>query len=309
MSGEDTIEHVVELHGLSRRYGRQLAVNEVSLTMPKGQVLGLIGPNGAGKSTLIKMMMGLLPVTSGTGRILHCDLRVDRERIKSFAGYVPEEQTFHRYFRVGEIIQLCANLYDRWNPDRCEELRKLFGLDPRKRIKHLSKGMLTKLALLIAESHQPELLLLDEPMSGLDPLIREEILDVLAADIAETKRTMLFSSHSLGDVRRIADSIALLHEGRLLAHMNTDEMLTRTKRIRAVLADGSQPSARPDNLIWERIEGREWLLTVRDFTQETVQQLRGAHTLEHADVIDLGFEDIFKDYVRGKRSEAAGATA
>ncbi len=113
---------------------------------------------------------------------------------------------------------------------------------------------------------------------------------------------MLFSTHTLDDVQRLADTVGILYDGRLLVHRNIDELLTSTKRIRATLTDGSRPQRVPDGTIFERIQGREWLVTVGDFAPEKVQALRAQNAVEHVEVIDLGLEDVFKDFVKGQRA-------
>jgi ABC-2 type transport system ATP-binding protein len=144
-------------------------------------------------------------------------------------------------------------------------------------------------------------LLLDEPLAGLDPIIREEFIDGVLRTICERGQTVLISSHILDDVRRLADTVGILHEGRLLVHANLDELLTTTKRISATLRDGSKPGPAPDGVIWQCVEGREWLLTVRNFTPEKVEQVRTLDGVENVRVLDLGLEDLFKDFIKGQR--------
>jgi ABC-2 type transport system ATP-binding protein len=181
-------------------------------------------------------------------------------------------------------------------------MRHRFGLDPEKKVKHLSKGMLTKLALLLAVSHEPELLLLDEPLSGLDPLAREEFLDGVLRTICDRGQTVLVSSHMLDDVRRLADTVGILYEGQLLVEGSLDTLLNTTKRLCATLRDGSRPQKTPDGTIWQQMQGREWTLTVRDISSEKVQQVQSLEGVEHVEVHDLDLEELFKDFVKGQRT-------
>ena len=167
----------IELVGLSKRFRRTLAVNNLSLTIPRGSTFGLLGPNGAGKSTTIKMLMGMLSITAGQARVLGIDVADDPTEIKQRVGYVPETHHIYRWMRIGEVLGFCKACFRSWNDQTCREMLDLFELDLEKKVKHLSKGMLTKLALLLAVAHEPEVLLLDEPLSGLDPIAREEFLD------------------------------------------------------------------------------------------------------------------------------------
>ena len=292
----------IELVGLTKRFGRTLAVDNLSLEVVRGSTFGLIGPNGAGKSTTIKMLMGMLSTTAGEARVLGMDVFAQTTRMKQRVGYVPESHYIYRWMRVGEVIGFCRSFYESWNDQTCQEILDLFGLDLRKKVRHLSKGMVVKLALLLAVSHDAELLVLDEPMTGLDPIVREEFLDGVLRTICQREQTVLFSTHTLDDVQRLADTVGILHDGRLLVHRNIDDLLSSTKRIRATLANGRRPERVPAGTIWQRVQGREWLVTVGDFTAEKVEQIRAEDGVEHVDVVDLGLEDLFKDFIKGERA-------
>jgi ABC-2 type transport system ATP-binding protein len=291
----------IELFGLTKRFGRTLAVDNLSLNIPRGCTFGLLGPNGAGKSTTIKMLMGMLSISAGTANVLGVNVQLDPVQVKSRVGYVPETHNIYRWMRVHEVLGFCKSCFPTWNDQTAREMLELFGLDPEKKVKHLSKGMLTKLSLLLAVSHEPELLLLDEPLSGLDPIAREEFLDGVLRTICDRGQTVLISSHILDDVRRLADTIGILNNGRLVVQGSVDELLTSTKRIRATLRDGFRPAQALAGAVWQRVEGREWTITVRDFSAEKVQQVRAIEGVERADVIDIGLEDLFKDFIRGQR--------
>ncbi len=292
----------IELVGLTKRFGRTLAVDNLSFEVARGSTFGLIGPNGAGKSTTIKMLMGMLSATAGEARVLGMDMFAQPTGVKQRVGYVPEVHHIYRWMRVGEVIGFCRSLYESWNDQTCREVLDLFGLDLRKKVDHLSKGMVVKLALLLAVSHDAELLVLDEPMTGLDPIVREEFLDGVLRTICEREQTVLFSTHTLDDVQRLADTVGILHDGRLLVHRNIDQLLSSTKRIRATLANGLRPERVPTGTIWQRVQGREWLVTVGDFTAEKAEQIRAEDGVEHVDVIDLGLEELFKDFIKGERA-------
>lgn len=294
----------IETSGLCKRFKRKRAVDNLDLQIPSGKVFGFIGPNGAGKSTTLKMLMGLLPKTSGSARVLGLDPDRRPIALRQRVGYVPETHTMYGWMSVGQLLGFCSSLYDRWNDADAKELQKLFELDPYWKIRHLSKGMKAKLALLIAVAHDPELLILDEPTGGLDPLVREEFLDGVLRSICERSRTVMFSSHTLSDVQRLADVVGIIHEGQLLMSCPTEELLTATKRIRAVLANGCQPGDPAPGTVWQHANGREWLMTVRGFTSETVSFLEQRYQVSSIEVIDLGLEDIFKDLLRGRRAAA-----
>ena len=292
----------IQLVGLTKRFGLATAVFDLSLKIPPGSTFGLIGPNGAGKTTTIKMLMGVLRPTAGHAFVLGSEVLDEPLTVRQRVGYVPETHDIDRWMRVAEVVGFCRSLYESWNDETCREMLERFGLDSRMKVKHLSKGMLVKLSLVLAVSHEPEVLVLDEPMAGLDPLAREEFLDGVLRTICERGRTVLFSTHSLDDVQRLADTVGILYRGRLLVHRNIEELLASTKRIRATLTNDRPPEKLPAGTIWQEIRGREWSVTVADFTPQTVQQIRAEDGVEHVEVIDIGLEDLFKDFIRGQRA-------
>jgi len=294
----------IELVGVTKQYRDQTAVDDLTLRIPRGTILGLLGPNGAGKSTTIKMLMGMLRPTGGDVRVLGLDVFSHPSEVKARVGYVPEAHQIYRWMRVGEVIGFCRAFYPTWDERSCAALLDQFALDPRKKVRHLSKGMLAKLSLLLALAHDPDVLILDEPTSGLDPIAREEFLDGILPALCEKERTILFSSHSFSDVQRLADSVAIIAHGRLLVNRSIDDLLASTKRIRAVLNDGCLPQVPPDGTIWERVQRREWLLTVHDFSPDVVAQLRESNSVGHVDITDLSLEEVFKDFVRGRSAAA-----
>ena len=287
---------------LTKQFGRTAAVEGLSFDVARGSTFGLIGPNGAGKTTTIKMLMGILRPTTGVAMVFGTDAFAEPLTVKQRVGYVPESHHIDRWMRVREVIGFCRSLYESWNDRSCQEMLDLFQLDANKKVKHLSKGMLVKLSLVLAVSHEPEMLVLDEPMAGLDPLAREEFLDGVLRTICDGGQTVLFSTHSLDDVQRLADTVGILYDGRLLVHRNIEELLATTKRIRATLTNGRRPDRLPANTIWQRVQGREWLLTIGDFTPETVKEIRAQDGVERVEVINLGLEELFKDFIKGRRA-------
>ncbi len=302
MSNSTLLPPAIQLNELSKWFRRNDAVINLSLEIPRGTVFGLIGPNGAGKTTAIRTIMGLLRPSQGTVAVLGLDPIASPVAVRQRVGYVPETHHIYRWMRVEQVIGFSRAFFDKWNDDKCNALLKLFDLDPRQKVKHLSKGMLGKLGLLLAVSHEPELLILDEPMAGLDPVAREEVLDGVLRTIVDREQTVLISSHTMDDVQRLADSIGILYKGQLLLHRQLDDLLASTKRIRATLVNGHVPDTLPENLICQRVDGREWELTVDSFDAEQVELLRQQPAVEHVEVIDLGLEDLFKDLFRGKRA-------
>ncbi len=302
MSNSSSDGPAIELSVVTKIFGHTAAVNNLSLKIERGSTFGLLGPNGAGKSTTIKMLMGMLSITAGEARVLGVDVERYPTRVKDMVGYVPETHHIYRWMRVGDVIGFCRALYTTWNDQTCREMVELFRLDVNKKVKHLSKGTLVKLSLLLAVAHDPQVLILDEPVAGLDPVGREEFLDGVLRTICQRGQTVLISSHTLEDVQRLADTVGILYEGRLLMHARLDQVLSTTKRIRATLVDGRRPASLPPGTIHDRVQGREWLLTVSDFGPEKLEHVRALEGVAHVEVVDIGLEDLFKDIVKGQRA-------
>src|SRR5438552_4656894 len=220
--------------------------------MPRGAVYGLVGENGAGKTTLIKHILGLLRAQSGSVRVFGLDPVADPVGVLSRIGYLSEENDLPGWMRVEELIRYSRAFYPAWDDEYAEELRKAFALDLTAKIKSLSKGQKARMGLLIALAYRPELLLLDEPSSGLDPIVRRDILGAIVRTIADEGRTVLFSSHLLDEVERISDRVAMLKGGHILFTGEMDEIKQVHHRLTLRFGDERQ-QPRPLNgvLSWE----------------------------------------------------------
>jgi ABC-2 type transport system ATP-binding protein len=291
----------VELVGVTKRYGAATAIDDLTLTISAGSTMGLIGPNGAGKSTTIRILMGLLAPTAGQVRVFGLNVATDSPAIRRRVGYVPERHDIYPWMTVGEVIDFTRACYETWDDDFCHETVDLFQLERCKKVKQLSKGMLVKLGLLLAVSHRPELLVLDEPTTGLDPIVHEDFLDGVLRSICHGRTTVLFSSHNLGDIRRLADSVCILREGRIVVRRDLEELLNSAKRVRAVLTDGHLPRWTPAGTIAQRIQRREWLLTIDGFNEQLVEQIKAENPVESVEVFDLSLNELFRDYVVGEK--------
>lgn len=296
-----TTEFAIKIEHLTKQFGKTLAVDDLSLEVPRGSTLGLLGPNGAGKSTTLRMLMGMLRPSSGSIRVLGCATADISPSIKQRVGYVPDANYIYRWMTVAKAIKFSRSMYETWNDDLCAELLDTFELPARRRVGALSKGMLAKLSLLIAMTHEPDLLVLDEPLSGLDPIARDDFVDGVMRGVCNGKQTVLFSSHQLDEVNRLADTVAIVNRGRLLIHRPLDELLSSIRRVRAVLHDGRLPNTPPPGTIWQRVNRREWLVTIRDFSNEILEQLRAENPIESLDVSELTLDDVFRDFIRGDK--------
>lgn len=296
------LDRVIEVRQATKRFGPTLAVDRLDLIVRRGTVFGLLGPNGAGKSTLIRMLMGLVEIDEGSAHLLGHDVRARSPALRQQIGYVPELHFIYRWMTVDQVLDFVGQLYVRWDRSVAEQYLSKFELSPRKKVSSLSKGMVAKLGLLIALSHSPELLILDEPTSGLDPIIREDFLESVLQSHAGNGKSVLFSSHHVDDVERVADEVGIMVDGRIVLTGAVDELRDRVKRVRLVLPDGMLPKAIPSEVIHQRLNRREWTVTLDPFSIELLHRLQAGNQALQADVFDLCLEDIFKDVVRGRKS-------
>jgi ABC-2 type transport system ATP-binding protein len=210
------METIVEINDLTRRFRRTTALDKVSLSIPRGGVFCLVGENGAGKTTLIKHVLGLMRAQSGTVRVFGEDPVKHPAKVLGRIGALSEDRDLPEWMTVQELMRYTRSFYPRWDPDYAEYLRDVFELDPKARLGTLSQGQLAKAGLLVAIAHRPEFLVLDEPSSGLDPNIRRNILESIVLTAGEEDRTVLFSSHLLDEVERVADHVAMIHLGNVV---------------------------------------------------------------------------------------------
>jgi len=215
-------EPVISVAELTRRFGAKTALDSVSVSMPRGAVYGLVGANGAGKTTLIKHILGLLRAESGSVRVFGLDPVADPVGVLSRIGYLSEENDLPGWMRVNELIRYSRAFYPAWDDEYAEELRQSFALDPAAKIKTLSKGQKARMGLLIALAYRPDLLVLDEPSSGLDPIVRRDILGAIIRTIAHEGRTVLFSSHLLEEVEQVADHVTMINRGQIVLSASLD---------------------------------------------------------------------------------------
>jgi len=222
--------HMVEITNLRKGY-KGFALEDISLNVPAGSIVGLIGPNGAGKTTTIRILMGMVRQKRGEVKIFGLDNRKYLKEIKNRVGYVGEDHHFYGDKTVAWTGQFVSGFYRDWDTNRFQRLLSEFDISRTKKTRELSKGMKVKLSLALAFSHNPDLMILDEPTAGLDPIIRRELLEILRTFPENGDKSVLISSHITDDIARIADFVAFLVEGRLVLTEAKDELLSQWKRI------------------------------------------------------------------------------
>lgn len=214
----------IELNNVVKRY-KSFTLGPLTFRIPMGCIVGYIGENGAGKSTTIKLLLGLIHPDQGDLRLFDRDTRENRSDLHDRIGFVFDDLTLPDDFKIHQVEKMCHLFYRHWERDIFHRYLKHFSLSVSSAVKTLSRGMKMKLSLAIALSHRAELLLFDEATSGLDPIVRDEILDILLEYVQDETHTVLISSHILSDLEKIADYIAFLHKGRLL-FMESKEALS-----------------------------------------------------------------------------------
>ncbi len=225
-------QFIVDVHDLSRSFGRKTALEGVSFRAAMGQIYGLVGANGAGKTTLLKHLLGLLRAETGSVRVFGRDPVRDPVGVLSRVGYLSEERDLPEWMRVDELMRYTQAYHRTWDASYARELIETFGLDPSKKIKELSKGMRAQAGLVAAVAHRPELLILDEPSSGLDAVVRRDILDAIVRTVADDGRTVIFSSHLLDEVERMSDQVTMMSLGRVTLSGALDEVRRSYQRSR-----------------------------------------------------------------------------
>lgn len=282
--------HIEKLHKTFRQFE---ALKNINLHIKPGSIFGLVGPNGAGKTTLIKTMLGILMPTSGQividGQNVH-----KNPVIKSRIGYVSEYQSYYTNFSVQDMVTFYRKTYVNWNEERFAKLNHIFELKQNKKIRNLSKGMLTQLAVLLNLSFLPSVLVLDEPTSGLDPIIRRHLLNILMDEVAENGTTIFISTHNLNELERICDHIGMIHQGQILTNESLEVIKKNVRKIQVAFNAAELPeefSKRQDVLKVDK-QGRVYSIVVKQNVNEIMTELQKYQPLL-LETVDMSLEDIF----------------
>jgi ABC-2 type transport system ATP-binding protein len=251
-------DEIVTVKQVSRVFGRTVALVDVTVSVARGTVFGLVGENGAGKTTLIKHLLGLYRPEYGSVRVFGLDPVRDPVGVLGRIGYLSEDRDLPEWMRVGELMTYTRAFFPRWDDKLARELLDMFELNGTQKIRTLSRGQRARTGLLIAVAHRPDLLLLDEPSSGLDPAARQDILAAVVRTVADEGRTVLLSSHLLHEVQRVADHVAMLHRGRLVLNEPLDDVLARHRSLTVHFASALATQPQLPGALWWSGQGTEW---------------------------------------------------
>lgn len=295
----------IETRELEWRAGKSFALQQLSLHVPAGAIYGFLGPNGSGKTTTIRLLLGLLRPSAGGIRLLGHDIPGALHLALLRTGYVPERPQLYPSLTVAESVRYHAAFYPSWDATWAADLQRRFGLEADRVVGRLSKGEMGKLMILLALAQSPELLVLDEPTDGLDPVVRREVLTALLDYVAARQATVFISSHLVHEQERICDWVGVLDDGRMVAELPMSEFRAGIKRLRVRGAASALPALPFRVLARRTVLGNDEEWVVRDWRQDmrgAVEALVTGATLR--EVEDLDLEDSFVELLSAARDSA-----
>lgn len=291
---------VIALRSVAKSFRKKPVLEDVSLTVAPGQTFAFLGRNGAGKTTTIRMLLGLLKPDSGSISVLGLDPARYPIEVRKRVGYLAEDQTMYGWMTVAQLVQFIAPFYPTWDDRLAAQLLDQFELSRQAKVAHLSKGQNVRLGLLLALAHRPQLVILDDPALGLDPIMRREFNRDLITLLQGEGRAVFYSSHLLYEVEPVADAVAILDRGRIVRQARTEDLRDSVKQITLRTA------------AWERLRGPLDILDLRrhgdmtaivvEHTPAAIAALEDQHIEYRLD--ELNLDEIFEAYVAGRRAES-----
>jgi ABC-2 type transport system ATP-binding protein len=297
---------VISIRNLSKRFGNKVVVDRLDLEVPQGAIYAFLGDNGAGKTSTIKVLVGMHPPDDGSAQILGADSWSKAVSLRHRVGYVPERPRFYEWMTVAEIGWFTASFHKSGFLQRYNESARKLGLDPKKRLRDLSKGGYARVALALALAPDPEVLILDEPTSGLDLLTRRDFLASLV-ELAANGRTIFISSHGISELERIASHVGLLSHGRLLFSGTAEDVKKRFSRM-LFRTNGEAPdTSRLGTVLHRQALGKQIELLIQDPNPDAAVHLRSNPTVTDVEESTPGLEDIYAAVMRNADGQPAEA--
>ncbi len=281
---------MIEVRNVIKEFDGFRALDNLSMTVPTGSVYGLVGPNGAGKSTIIRHLTGIYRQDSG-------EITVDGEpvfenpAVKSRISYIPDDIFYYSNASIREMMDFYRSIYPHFDEQRFKKLGEVFELDPKRQMRRLSKGMQKQAAFWIAVSLRPDILVLDEPVDGLDPVMRRQIWSIIMADVAESGTTVLVSSHNLRELEDVCDCVGIMNKGKIMIERSLNELQENIVKIQLALPDGATLPEGLD-ILHKSSTGRLQSLIMHGTQEELTEKLQAANPL-FIDAVPLTLEEIF----------------
>jgi len=285
-------ENVIKVENLVKYFDGRCVLDGINLKVPRGCIYGLLGRNGSGKTTIIRILLGLEPATRGQTFLLDAESTELSAKLHGRIGYVAEGHNLIQNYRVGRLIKLCKDLSLQWNDEFFNHLIETFRLPADRKVKELSIGMRAQLNLALAMAIDPELLIFDDPTLGLDTVARRQFLELAIELIQQQGRTILFCSHILSDVERIADKIGILAAGKLVVDCPLEELKERVKKLRVIFPESAPANLYLTEIVNQQIQGREMVITVANWNRQKQTALETFKPSSCTE-IPMSLEDIF----------------
>lgn len=281
---------MIEVRNVMKEFDGFRALDDMSMTVQTGSVYGLVGPNGAGKSTIIRHLTGIYRQDAGEITIDSAPV-FENPEVKSRIAYIPDDIFYYANASIREMMDFYRSIYPHFDAERFKKLADVFGLDPKRQMRRLSKGMQKQAAFWIAVSLRPEILILDEPVDGLDPVMRRQIWSIIMADVAENGTTVLVSSHNLRELEDVCDSVGIMNKGKIMIERSLNELQENIVKIQLALPDGESLPEGLD-ILHKSNTGRLQSLIMHGTQEELTEKLQSAHPL-FIDAVPLTLEEIF----------------
>ena len=295
----------LQFEGVTRRFAQKTAVDALDLCVEPGTILGLVGRNGSGKTTSLRLAHGLLYPDGGSIRVLGLDPGEDRLELHSRVSLLSEESSLYPWMTVREILDFGAALHPRWDAKLADDVVARLKLEPQEKICHLSRGTRAKVSLALAAATRPELLLLDDPTAGLDPLVRREVLQGVLEAVSDEGGAVVYASHLVHDIERVADNVVFLDEGRKRFEASVEKLKRTTRRARAVFEDGAPDALEMDGKIDAQADGRVLTVVAEASGPDLERNLRSLGASE-VEVEPISLEEILIAFLRNENgSEVA----
>ncbi|MDD2189580.1 MAG: ABC transporter ATP-binding protein [Eubacteriales bacterium] len=282
---------MIKVNNLDKSFDGFKALSDLNLNVKKGSIYGLVGTNGAGKTTLIKHVTGIFKPDSG-------EILIDGEsvyeniKMKERLGYIPDDLYFFSTYNLKESAKFYRSIYPNWNQDRCDHMIKQFELGEKRKLSKFSKGMQKQAAFILTMSSMPDFLILDEPIDGLDPIIRKLVWKYIVEDVAEREMTVLISSHNLRELEGICDSIGILSKGKMMIERDLDELKSDIHKIQVAFKEPAEDPYAGLNVLHKESRGTVDLLIIRNRKDVVESTINTFHPVIF-DILPLSLEEIF----------------